>query len=75
MLVPMSGKQDTSVLYGVAYRFAEEIHAGRWNHIAALAAKPAPACDEIIAELQRRSPGFTRPDYQQALTRALHDSR
>lgn len=45
--------RSTPSLYDAACRLGEEIHDGKWNHIAGLAVKPAPACEEIIEELAR----------------------
>jgi hypothetical protein len=42
-----------------AYKLGEEIHEGKWNHVADIHKKPAPACQEIIAELRKRCPGFS----------------
>jgi hypothetical protein len=57
-----------------AYDLGSEIHAGKWSHVRDLARKPGPACVEIIEELQRRCPGFTLPEYQEALSQGLYES-
>ena len=71
----MNDLQKTSSLSEAAYRLADEIRDGKWRHIADLAQKPVPACEEIIAELMCRCPGFQRLDYQRAIAEGLHASR
>ncbi len=58
-----------------AYQLGEEIRDGRWKHVADLAVKPVPDCDEIIREFERRCPGHSRHEYQTALARGLFESR
>ena len=62
-------------LADAGYVLAEEIRDGRWNHVADLASKPAPACVELIDELRKRCPGFSVLDYQRALADGLFASR
>jgi hypothetical protein len=67
--------RDDKKLADEAYRLAEEIRDGRWNHVKDLVRKPAPACIELTDELQTRCPGFSIVEYQCALADGLHASR
>jgi hypothetical protein len=67
--------QEDKKLAIEAYHLAEEIRDGRWRHIADLSSKPAPYCVELTDELQKRCPGFSLPDYRQALADGLFESR
>jgi hypothetical protein len=58
-----------------SYQLAEEIRDGRWKHVQDLAVKPAPDCEDIIQELQRRCPGHSRQDYRTAIAKGLFESR
>ena len=64
-----------SDLMAIGCQIAEEIRDGKWNHISELSVRPAPACDQLIAEFARRCPGYTRKAYQQALADGLHETR
>ncbi len=59
----------------VAYELAEEIRDGRWRHINALRTMPAAAVPEVLAELQRRMPGFSTPEYATAIAKGMFASR
>jgi hypothetical protein len=50
---------------------SDEIREGRWQHVAELCSKPPRASDELIAELRSRCPGFTRDEYEAAITGEL----
>lgn len=65
--------QDTLRLR--ACELAEEIRDGRWNHVEGIAARPVPACLEIVDELERRCPGFDLAAYQQAIADGLFETR
>ena len=58
-----------------AYQLGEEIRDGRLKHVADLASKPAPDCDELIRQFERRCPGYSRREYQTALATGLFESR
>lgn len=58
-----------------AYQLAEEIRAGRWSHVSDLALKPAPACAELLQELERRCSGYSLGDYRRALANGLFETR
>ena len=67
--------EQNKQLTDTGYQLGEEIHDGRWRHIADLSRKPAPACTELIEEFRRRCPGFSLADYQRALADGLHNSK
>ena len=67
--------QTDKKLSDTGYALAEEIRDGRWNHVADLARKPAPACTELIDELRKRCPGFSDSEYQRSLADGLFASR
>jgi hypothetical protein len=58
-----------------AYQLAEEIRDGHWDHINDLATKPAQDCQEIIAALSQRCPGYTQEQYKRAISTGLFVSR
>jgi hypothetical protein len=63
------------MLAKAADNLAEEIHRGKWDHIADLAVKPAGACAEIVQGLERRCPGYEFSDYRKAIGHVLFESR
>jgi hypothetical protein len=58
-----------------SYRLAKEIRDGRWKHVRDLAVKPVPDCEEILQELRRRCPGYSRQDYRTAIAKGVFESR
>ena len=50
---------------------SDEIWEGRWDHIASLKTHPIGECVDIIDELERRCPGYTRQEYQDAIARSV----
>jgi hypothetical protein len=58
-----------------ACELAEEVRAGRWDHIEEIKTRPVTACSEIVAELERRCPGFDFSTYQQAMANGLYETR
>lgn len=62
-------------LADAGFRIAEEIRDGAWKHVSDLSRKPAPACNELIVELQERCPGYSLAEYQRALADGLQHSR
>lgn len=62
-------------LFEAAYQLAEEIRDGGWKHVADLATKPVPDCEEIVLELERRCPGHSRQDYRTAIAKSLLESK
>ena len=71
----MADFTDKTTLKSVAYHLAEEIRDGRWNHVPGITTEPVRECDELVAEFERRCPGFSRVEYQRALADALFESR
>jgi hypothetical protein len=67
--------KDRTTLRLRACKLAEEIRAGTWNQVEGIHTRPAPACPEIVAELERRCPGFDRAIYQQAIADGLSETR
>lgn len=57
------------------FQLAMEIYDGRWNHVPDIHRKPAPACPELLEELERRCPGHSLPEYRQALADGLFAAR
>lgn len=57
-----------------AYDLAEEVREGRWD-AACPPHLPSPACPALMAELDRRCPGFLLEERQEALAAGLRDSR
>jgi hypothetical protein len=60
-----------ATLRRIAGELLDEIRAGKWEHVAELEPKPPVACDELITELRSRCPGFTRDEYEAAITDGL----
>ncbi len=58
-----------------AAQLAEEIWAKRWEHVTDLKVKPVGECTQLVAELERRCPGFSPNEYSRALARGMQDSR
>jgi hypothetical protein len=59
-----------------AYAIAEEVRDGKWDHALRLIPNGQPAAsEEVIAELRRRSPGFTKAQYQAAIAKGMRDTR
>jgi hypothetical protein len=57
-------------LYQTAYTLAEEIRDGMWNQVKEITQKPAPACDEIISELERRCPGHKKRNLSNRISKS-----
>ena len=66
---------DRETLRLSACELAEEVRAGRWDHIAGIKTQPVPACPEVVAELERRCPGFDLPTYRRAIADGLFETR
>lgn len=66
----MSDTRNPALLRS-ARELSDEIREGRWQHVAELGPKPSRASDELIAELRLRCPGFTRDEYEAAITDEL----
>lgn len=58
-----------------AAQLAEEIWAKRWEHVADLKVKPVGECVQVVAELEKRCPGFSASEYSRALARGMLESR
>jgi len=58
-----------------AFDLAEEIRDGKWDHLDDFKRKPAPACEEIVAELARCCPGYSQEQYRKAIATGLFESR
>jgi hypothetical protein len=56
-------------------KLSDEIWEGQWDHIASLKILPRSDCVEIIDELERRCPGATRKEYQEAIARSMYTRR
>lgn len=67
--------QDKRLLAAAAFRLADEIRDGRWRHVYNPAGKPVTHCSKLIEELQRRCPGFSVPEYENALAQGMVESR
>ena len=57
-----------------AYKLAEEVRDGKWNHIGGMKAKLLNK-HEITDELARRCPGYTLEEYQRAFANGMFVSR
>jgi hypothetical protein len=60
-------------LVGAAYDVADAYRSGRWPELKAKGWDEAWAF--LVGELERRSPGFTREEYDHALDRGFFESR
>jgi hypothetical protein len=54
-----------------AHMLAREIQNGDWDRFPAGGTEPAPVHDELIKELEHRCPGWSKVEYEQALTDSL----
>lgn len=63
------------LLDAAAYDLALEIREGKWEHVACLKTKPAPACQELMDVLRTRRPGYAVEQYRRALADGLFASR
>lgn len=66
---------DPGTLRLKACELAEEVRGGRWDHIPEIKTRPVPSCPEVVAELERRWPGFNFPTYQRAIADGLFETR
>jgi uncharacterized protein CbrC (UPF0167 family) len=58
-----------------AYELCAEVWDGVWDDALDKVANQQPAAsDDMIAELRRRCPGYTRKQYQDAIAKGMHDS-
>jgi hypothetical protein len=66
----MSGSLDAE-----AYAIAEEVREGKWDHALRLVPNGQPAASEdVISELRRRCPGYSKEQYQEAIAKGMKDS-
>jgi len=53
-----------------------ELGEGKWAHLERkIRTKPLPKIRELIAELEKRSPGHTKEAYEDAIARAYWQNR
>ena len=63
-------------LYYAACAICIEVWNGRWNEALSKVHNGQPAgCPQVIEELARRCPGFTRDEYQHAIATGMHDTK
>jgi len=62
-------------LENAGYAVADEIRDGKWAHAKGIHDCPAVRCEEILAEMRRRCPGYTDDEYASALGQGFFDSR
>ena len=62
-------------LQAAARALSDEVWEGRWDHIASLKTRPIAELEEIFDELERRCPGHTRQEYQDAFARRFTTGR
>jgi hypothetical protein len=62
-------------LAAAADLLSEEVWDGKWDHIAEVKAKPIGTWTEITEELEKRCPGYSQEEYQDALARSMFTHR
>jgi hypothetical protein len=62
-------------LMQAGYDFAIEIRDGKWDHVSDPHDLPARGWPGLVAELQRRCPGFSDAQYSHAIGNGLFNSR
>ncbi|MEQ3725629.1 hypothetical protein [Alcanivorax sp.] len=67
-------KNSDSELQREAYKLAEEVRDGKWNHIGGMNVRISD-CPEITDELKRRISGFSLQQYQGALANGFNASK
>jgi len=63
--------QARPALSDASNKLSEEIWEGKWDHIQGIRTMPIGQCTEILHELERRCPGHTSQEYQDAITRSM----
>ncbi len=53
----------------------QELNAGNWDHVTAIHSKPIGEQHELAEELEKRSPGFHKEIYFDAIARAIWNNR
>jgi hypothetical protein len=68
--------QMSSDIDAAAYDLCLEVRDHKWDRALSKAPNGQPAaCNEVIEELRRRCPGYTKEQYQRAIAQGMFDSR